>query len=761
MPLRNFSQNQYNPALASYVDQFNNYGNVVPQYQAGMNLQAGLPPLAGSVPLQYMPHLPANPPVNTQQTPVASQQNLIPSSIPTDVSSTVATQPPVPDAATATSNSQVLKTWNSAFNNAPVEKTPPVNVVITSSDPLPPHNTVSTQAQSSMSVTIPPQHIKSNSIATPVTATPPSKANPTITAALQDTFAKKTTPSATGTPNTTPSLAQQKVIFGSANTSTPNDKTKSEASKPNPFASFSFGAGTTTTSPTVNLANQPVHQTDPKPALSSFANIFGGIGKTATTPLPQTNQSIASTISSLPPAQETETNTSKDDEDEYVPTAHFEPVIALPDLVEVKTGEENEIILFEHRAKLLRFVRESKEWKERGIGNIKVLVNKDDKNKVRLLMRREQVLKLCCNQLLKKDTQFKELPNSKVALSWYGQDYSENELQLELLAIRFKTADLCKQFHEAILKAQAEMNDDTNVKEKSPEEASLVAKNKTDPPPALGFGDQFKPKAGSWTCEGCYLTNDGTHSKCPACNAPKDKNAVDTKVADTSTTTSAPKFLFGAQPSTDGFKFGASKETESKLTVPANSKPAIAASSSLGGFGDKFKPKPGSWSCSACYTSNTEENLYCIACEGPKDSTVPKKPASNSFETIGSFLIQNNNNCMHLDDLLCIYIWSIASSTKFTFGSQPSQADAPPAFSFGSTGGFTFGSNPTATINAPTSVPDVPKLEAKEFGFVFKPKSPGKVKSPLKAQVEGYEDVTDDENIEEEENNTYFTPGMT
>lgn len=35
---------------------------------------------------------------------------------------------------------------------------------------------------------------------------------------------------------------------------------------------------------------------------------------------------------------------------------YFEPVVALPDLVDLKTGEEDEDVLYEHRAKLYRFV---------------------------------------------------------------------------------------------------------------------------------------------------------------------------------------------------------------------------------------------------------------------------------------------------------------------------------------------------------------------------------------------------------------------
>jgi E3 SUMO-protein ligase RanBP2 len=39
---------------------------------------------------------------------------------------------------------------------------------------------------------------------------------------------------------------------------------------------------------------------------------------------------------------------------EFEPTAEFTPVIPLPDLVEVKTGEEGETVLYEERSKLLR-----------------------------------------------------------------------------------------------------------------------------------------------------------------------------------------------------------------------------------------------------------------------------------------------------------------------------------------------------------------------------------------------------------------------
>ena len=66
----------------------------------------------------------------------------------------------------------------------------------------------------------------------------------------------------------------------------------------------------------------------------------------------------------------------------------FEPLVSLPEKIEVKTGEEDEGVLFESRARLFRFVGE--EWKERGLGVLKILQHRES-GRIRLLMRREQV----------------------------------------------------------------------------------------------------------------------------------------------------------------------------------------------------------------------------------------------------------------------------------------------------------------------------------------------------------------------------------
>ncbi|KAL8944710.1 MAG: hypothetical protein Q9216_000279 [Gyalolechia sp. 2 TL-2023] len=78
------------------------------------------------------------------------------------------------------------------------------------------------------------------------------------------------------------------------------------------------------------------------------------------------------------------------------PDVHFEPVVHLTEKVETKTNEELEEQTFKMRAKLFRFDRDSREWKERGTGDMRLLKHKENK-KTRLVMRRDKTLKVCAN----------------------------------------------------------------------------------------------------------------------------------------------------------------------------------------------------------------------------------------------------------------------------------------------------------------------------------------------------------------------------
>ena len=75
---------------------------------------------------------------------------------------------------------------------------------------------------------------------------------------------------------------------------------------------------------------------------------------------------------------------------------HFEPIVKLTEKVDTKTHEEAEEVAFKMRAKLFKFDRESREWKERGTGDVRLLKHKEN-GKTRLVMRRDKTLKVCAN----------------------------------------------------------------------------------------------------------------------------------------------------------------------------------------------------------------------------------------------------------------------------------------------------------------------------------------------------------------------------
>lgn len=151
---------------------------------------------------------------------------------------------------------------------------------------------------------------------------------------------------------------------------------------------------------------------------------------------------------------------AKDDEEneevEQSEDIHFEPVYRLTEKVEVKTNEEMEEQVFKMRAKLFRFDRESREWKERGTGDVRLLKHKEN-GKTRLVMRRDKTLKVCANHYVVPD--MKLSPNIGSDRSWVwnaSADVSEGEPEAQTLAIRFANSENANLFKEAFTKAQQE-----------------------------------------------------------------------------------------------------------------------------------------------------------------------------------------------------------------------------------------------------------------------------------------------------------------
>ncbi|XP_076811895.1 E3 SUMO-protein ligase RanBP2-like isoform X2 [Clavelina lepadiformis] len=126
---------------------------------------------------------------------------------------------------------------------------------------------------------------------------------------------------------------------------------------------------------------------------------------------------------------------------------HFEPIITLPDSVEVRTGEEEEEVVLTERCKLFRW--DDSQWKERGIGDMKILRHVIT-GKSRLLMRREQVHKICCNHVIQATTSLSVMAKSDRAIVWYALDFAEDEPKNEQFAARFKNHEIAIKFKDAV-----------------------------------------------------------------------------------------------------------------------------------------------------------------------------------------------------------------------------------------------------------------------------------------------------------------------
>nr|CAD7394594.1 unnamed protein product [Timema cristinae] len=164
-------------------------------------------------------------------------------------------------------------------------------------------------------------------------------------------------------------------------------------------------------SPVIPLSTQQLLSNVPLPRYSAVTS-------------PATNKSAADTSTNRP-SRPSASEDEGAEEDEHDPS--FEPLIPLPAEVDLTTGEEGETLLFEQRAKLFRFV--DKEWKERGVGLIKILFNAVS-GKSRVLMRREQVLKICANHLLQADMDLAPMKNR--AWMWVANDFADEEVIVEL-----------------------------------------------------------------------------------------------------------------------------------------------------------------------------------------------------------------------------------------------------------------------------------------------------------------------------------------
>ncbi|MBA0706880.1 hypothetical protein Golax_018965 [Gossypium laxum] len=152
-----------------------------------------------------------------------------------------------------------------------------------------------------------------------------------------------------------------------------------------------------------------------------------------------------------------------DDEDTGAQVA---PIVKLEE-VAVTTGEEDEDPILDLKAKLYRFDKEGNQWKERGVGNVKLLKHKVN-GKVRLVMRQSKTLKICANHVVIPTMTVQEHSGNDKSCVWHAADFADGNLKEEMFCIRFASVENCKTFMETVQEVaesqgKKEVNKDATV----------------------------------------------------------------------------------------------------------------------------------------------------------------------------------------------------------------------------------------------------------------------------------------------------------
>ena len=306
----------------------------------------------------------------------------------------------------------------------------------------------------------------------------------------------------------------------------------------------------------------------------------------------------------------------------------YTPLVKLTDSYEVKSGEEYEEELFRSKGKLYRYEQPTKSWKERGIGIMKILQH-NSTGKIRVLMRRDQILKICCNHYITGDMELTPLANSNTSWTWVTlSDFSDEEAKVEKLCIRFKLLETAQIFKTVFTKCIEQMKEVVATTNKGSDE----------------FSTKFAPKSSSWECDTCLIQNEEQANRCVACGSANPNMATSSTSAISSSNVTLTFGSLGSQESggvlssSGGFKLpGWLPSLSQPITQlpadtgrPSGFKPSVDTSSSSNTitvdveaddssftdteFATRFALKVDKWECSYCFVSNEKYVGQCVAC---------------------------------------------------------------------------------------------------------------------------------------------------
>ena len=199
----------------------------------------------------------------------------------------------------------------------------------------------------------------------------------------------------------------------------------------------------------------------------------------------------------------------------------FKPIVSLP-LVK----NQGELTKFSERARLFRFDPACKEWKERGVGKIKLLYDPSS-GKSRVVMRREQVHKLCANHFILPSMKLKANTTSNRSWLWHTHaDVSDGDPKAELLAVKFKQEETASQFKKIFesLQSVCPASNDLIADQDNSTNMSVAPDSQSAAPRSQLNNDlkvQFQPPPGSWSYDTCMVQNSSQSTQCVACQTPK------------------------------------------------------------------------------------------------------------------------------------------------------------------------------------------------------------------------------------------------
>ena len=387
-----------------------------------------------------------------------------------------------------------------------------------------------------------------------------------------------------------------------------------------------------------------------------------------------------------------------DDPNAFDPT--FKPIVKLKKKEDLKTGEEGYENLFKNRAKLFRFDFNAKQWKERGVGDMKLSYNPDT-SYCRVIMRRDQVLKLCANHPVMPDIELK--PHGMSSTSWLwvsGADYSEGEPQMQQFVVKFKTKEIadefkrvfqqCQQLIKTYLKAnnlpltqlptgnedakfghrkmsEEEIkciNEKKSENDKKQEKETISEENiesgfegKAQPESSKFDHDEKLKKSSPWTCSSCYSTNSFDSSICSSCNTARPVATSLEKPA-AGGLFSVATFNFGSTTGMSPFgsiKFEVKGEDNKEISTVSDQEQLKAQAK-----GDSKEKEAGFCIHKERSIENIPNSETCVGRDaqkssvGTKDETEQKKHLNNKSKAFGIFKIKEGSwecqTCMVRND---------------------------------------------------------------------------------------------------------------